>query len=100
MEQSTAELIVALAAASRSSGVGVALHRVAGWPRDAGGELERDIGTAFEQIGWELETGLLAGLLGLLFIGPGRLSLDGAFGMETAVAPVGRSVTHRETEAA
>ena len=51
-------------------------------------------------IGWELETGLLAGLLGLLFVGPGRLSLDGAFGMETAVAPVGRSVTHRETEAA
>jgi len=51
-------------------------------------------------IGWELETGLLAGLLGLLFVGPGRLSLDGAFGMETAVAPVGRNVAHRETEAA
>jgi putative oxidoreductase len=49
-------------------------------------------------IGWELETGLLAGLLGLLFVGPGRLSLDGAFGMETAVAPVGRNVVTREPE--
>lgn len=50
-------------------------------------------------IGWELETALLAGLLGLLFIGPGRLSLDGAFGMETAVAPVGATrVTTREPE--
>ena len=39
--------------------------------------------------GAELETGLIAGLLGLLFIGPGRLSIDGALGMETAVAPVG-----------
>ena len=39
--------------------------------------------------GWELETALTAGLLGLLFIGPGRLSIDGAMGMETAVAPVG-----------
>ena len=48
--------------------------------------------------GWELETGLLAGLLGLLFVGPGRLSLDGAFGMETAVAPVGRTVVAREPE--
>ncbi len=50
-------------------------------------------------IGFELETALLAGLLGLLFVGPGRLSLDGAFGMETAVAPVGgkRAVT-REPE--
>ncbi len=48
--------------------------------------------------GWELETGLLAGLLGLLFVGPGRLSLDGAFGMETAVAPVGRNVVTREPE--
>ena len=48
--------------------------------------------------GWELETGLLAGLLGLLFVGPGRLSLDGAFGMETAVAPVGRTVVTREPE--
>jgi len=40
-------------------------------------------------IGAELETALIAGLLGLLFIGPGRLSIDGALGMETAVAPVG-----------
>lgn len=50
--------------------------------------------------GFELETGLLAGLLGLLFIGPGRLSLDGAFGMETAVAPVGRTAVTREPERA
>ena len=50
--------------------------------------------------GFELETALLAGLLGLLFIGPGRLSLDGAFGMETAVAPVGRNVATREPERA
>jgi putative oxidoreductase len=48
--------------------------------------------------GSELETALLAGLLGLLFIGPGRISLDGAFGMETAVAPVGRNVVTREPE--
>ena len=38
--------------------------------------------------GAELEIGLMAGLLGLLFIGPGRISVDGALGMETAVAPV------------
>lgn len=31
--------------------------------------------------GAELETALLAGLLGLLFIGPGRFSVDGVFGM-------------------
>lgn len=37
--------------------------------------------------GAELDTALLAGLLGLLFIGPGRLSMDRALGMETAVAP-------------
>ncbi|QYJ03393.1 DoxX family protein [Nocardioides panacisoli] len=37
--------------------------------------------------GAELDTALLAGLLGLLFIGPGRLSLDGMLGMETATAP-------------
>jgi putative oxidoreductase len=50
-------------------------------------------------IGWELETGLLAGLLGLLFIGPGRMSIDGALGMETAVAPVGaRRAVARESE--
>jgi uncharacterized membrane protein YphA (DoxX/SURF4 family) len=49
-------------------------------------------------IGWELETALLAGLLGLLFVGPGRISLDGVLGMETAVAPVGggRRVAERE----
>lgn len=45
--------------------------------------------------GAELETALLAGLLGLLFIGPGRLSLDGLIGMETATAPV--SVRHART---
>lgn len=44
-------------------------------------------------IGAELETGLISGLLCLLFIGPGRLSVDGALGMETAVAPVGRART-------
>lgn len=51
-------------------------------------------------IGWELETALIAGLLGLLFIGPGRLSIDGAMGMETAVAPVGArraAAAERET---
>ena len=49
--------------------------------------------------GAELETGLIAALLGLLFVGPGRLSIDGALGMETAVAPVGgRRVTTREPE--
>ncbi len=52
-------------------------------------------------IGFELETALLAGLLGLLFIGPGRISIDGALGMETAVAPVGgRSAVTREPERA
>lgn len=34
--------------------------------------------------GAELETVLLAGLLGLLFIGPGRISLDAVAGMETS----------------
>ena len=49
--------------------------------------------------GAELETALLAGLLGLLFIGPGRLSIDAALGMETAVAPVaGRTPVDREPE--
>ncbi|NYD55868.1 putative oxidoreductase [Nocardioides marinisabuli] len=38
--------------------------------------------------GGELDTALLAGLLCLLFIGPGRLSVDGLLGMETATAPV------------
>jgi uncharacterized membrane protein YphA (DoxX/SURF4 family) len=52
-------------------------------------------------IGRELETALLAGLLGLLFIGPGRLSVDGALGMETAVAPLGgRTPVSREPERA
>lgn len=37
--------------------------------------------------GAELDTALLAGLLALLFVGPGRLSVDGAMGLETAVAP-------------
>ncbi|MCA1695268.1 MAG: DoxX family protein [Actinobacteria bacterium] len=36
--------------------------------------------------GAELETLLLAGLLGVLFIGPGRLSLDGVLGLETSAA--------------
>jgi putative oxidoreductase len=50
-------------------------------------------------IGSELETALLAGLLGLLFIGPGRISIDAAMGMETAVAPVGaRTAVAREPE--
>ena len=48
--------------------------------------------------GAELEIGLLAGLLGLLFVGPGRLSIDGALGMETAVAPVGAHAAARERE--
>jgi len=37
--------------------------------------------------GAELDIALLAGLFCLLFIGPGRLSADGALGAETAVAP-------------
>lgn len=37
--------------------------------------------------GAELDVALLAGLFGLLFTGPGRLSIDAALGMETAVAP-------------
>ena len=37
--------------------------------------------------GGELDTALLAGLLGLLFIGPGRFSLDSMMGMETIAAP-------------
>lgn len=35
--------------------------------------------------GAELETVLLAGLVGLLFLGPGRLSLDSLLGMENGV---------------
>jgi uncharacterized membrane protein YphA (DoxX/SURF4 family) len=38
--------------------------------------------------GYEYDIALIAGLLGLLFIGPGRLSLDGALGLETGVAPL------------
>ena len=37
--------------------------------------------------GAELDVALLSGLLGLLFIGPGRYSLDAVMGMETTVAP-------------
>ena len=38
-------------------------------------------------VGAELDVALLSGLLGLLFIGPGRYSLDAVMGMETTVAP-------------
>lgn len=48
-----------------------------------------------DAVGAELDTALLAGLLGLLFIGPGRLSLDGLMGMETATAPVSASGRRR-----
>jgi len=43
--------------------------------------------------GAELEVALLAGLLGLLFLGPGRYSLDSAMGVEATATPVvhGRS---------
>jgi len=34
---------------------------------------------------------LLAGLLGLLFIGPGRYSVDGMLGIEGTATPVARS---------
>jgi len=37
--------------------------------------------------GAELDVALMSGLLGLLFIGPGRYSLDAVLGMETTVAP-------------
>jgi len=51
--------------------------------------------------GAELEIALIAGLLGLLFVGPGRLSVDGALGMETAVAPVSAGTrADRATESA
>jgi len=45
--------------------------------------------------GAELDVALLAGLFCLLFVGPGRLSADGALGVETAVAPV--HGTHSDT---
>jgi putative oxidoreductase len=43
--------------------------------------------------GAELDVALLAGLLGLLFLGPGRYSLDAIMGMEATATPVvpGRS---------
>jgi len=34
--------------------------------------------------GFELEVTILSGLLGLLFMGPGRISLDGILGMEAS----------------
>ncbi len=37
--------------------------------------------------GGELDTALLAGLLGLLFIGPGRYSVDSVIGLETSAVP-------------
>jgi len=39
--------------------------------------------------GFSYETVLLAGLLGLLFMGPGRFSVDSAVGLEGRRAPVG-----------
>jgi putative oxidoreductase len=41
--------------------------------------------------GAELDVALLAGLLGLLFIGPGRYSVDGMLGIEGTATPVARS---------
>lgn len=38
--------------------------------------------------GYEYDIALIAGLLGLLFIGPGRLSLDGVLGLEASAAPL------------
>jgi putative oxidoreductase len=46
------------------------------------------VGTAAP--GYEYDIALIVGLLGLLFIGPGRLSLDGALGLETSPAPLVR----------
>jgi len=37
--------------------------------------------------GGELDTALLAGLFGLLLIGPGRYSVDAALGIESSAAP-------------
>jgi putative oxidoreductase len=39
-------------------------------------------------LGAEIDVALLAGLLGLLFTGPGRYSLDAILGMETTVTPL------------
>ena len=48
-----------------------------------------DIGfVVADAMGAELETGLLAALLGLLLIGPGRFSVDAAIGMESTAMPV------------
>ncbi len=53
--------------------------------------VKTDVGfIVMDAAGAELDTALLAGLLGLLFIGPGRVSIDGVLGMETTVAPRGR----------
>lgn len=50
--------------------------------------IKADVGfIVSDAAGAELDAALLAGLLGLLFIGPGRLSVDGMLGMETATAP-------------
>jgi putative oxidoreductase len=46
-----------------------------------------------DAIGAELDVALLAGLLGLLFLGPGRYSLDAVMGIEGTATPLehGRS---------
>lgn len=54
--------------------------------------VKADVGfVVAEATGAELDTALLAGLLALLFVGPGRLSVDGILGMEGATAPVSAS---------
>jgi len=48
-----------------------------------------DVGFVVADVtGAELDVALLAGLLGLLFIGPGRYSVDAALGMEGTATPV------------
>ncbi len=47
-----------------------------------------------DAMGAELETGLLAGLLALLFIGPGRFSVDHLMGWESSAVPAGEPHTH------
>lgn len=50
-----------------------------------------DIGfVVADATGAELDTALLAGLLGLLFIGPGRVSADAVLGMESTATPGAR----------
>lgn len=44
--------------------------------------------------GAELETGLLVGLLALLFIGPGRYSVDEAMGWEASAVPAAEPHAH------